>query len=297
MVEACLETATHYIDITGEIPVIEYLASLDGRARQSGVMISPGMGFDVVPGDCLARHLHAEIPTATHLSLAFEAKVRPSRGTLRSAIRRAHRPGLVRENGELKEIPAASLTREIDFGAGPRRCVAIPWGDLATAHRSTGIANIVTYMSAPRSLFLLLKFSRFLKPLLARAWLRRQLSRMAGLMPSGPDGHQRRRGKTRFWGQVQDHQGRTAEARIEALEAYTLTVEATLAAVGEVLAGEVTPGFMTPAMAFGEDFVTRLPGVRWCLRGWIADPQLACRVAGRPVEARSSKSTAVSIRR
>lgn len=263
MAQACLETGTHYVDITGEILVIEYLAGLDDRARQVGVLFSPGMGFDVVPGDCIARTLQLELPTATQLSLGFEASVRPSRGTMRSAILRAHQAGLVRQEGELQEIRAGSLSREIDFGGGPRHAVAIPWGDLAAAYHSTGIRNIITYMAAPSALVHLLTLSQLLKPLMARRWIRRQISRIVRLLPSGPDEGQRERGHTRYWGQVQDPKGRAVEARMGAPEAYTLTVEAVLAAATRVLAGEAEPGFNTPAMAFGEDFVTSLPGVSW----------------------------------
>ena len=63
MVEACLRNKKHYTDITGEISVFESMAALDDRAKASEVMIMPGVGFDVVPSDCLALHLKNRLPS------------------------------------------------------------------------------------------------------------------------------------------------------------------------------------------------------------------------------------------
>src|SRR5262245_43200382 len=57
MSDACLRARAHYLDITGEIAVFEGLATRDAEARKAGVMLLPGVGFDVVPSDCLAAHL------------------------------------------------------------------------------------------------------------------------------------------------------------------------------------------------------------------------------------------------
>ena len=69
MVEACLRNKKHYTDITGEIAVFEACAERDKQAHDAGVMLMPGVGFDVVPSDCLAKHLKDRLPTATHLTL------------------------------------------------------------------------------------------------------------------------------------------------------------------------------------------------------------------------------------
>ncbi len=57
MVYACLRNKVHYLDITGEIDVFEWIASQDALARKAGIVLMPGTGFDVVPTDCLAAHL------------------------------------------------------------------------------------------------------------------------------------------------------------------------------------------------------------------------------------------------
>ena len=54
MIDACLLAHTHYLDITGEVPVFEMVATYDAVAQMANVMLLPGVGFDVVPTDCLA---------------------------------------------------------------------------------------------------------------------------------------------------------------------------------------------------------------------------------------------------
>src|SRR5258705_8132497 len=71
VVESCLRTATHYLDITGEINVFESTARHDAAAADRNIMLLPGVGFDVVPSDCLALHLKQRLPSATQLTLAI----------------------------------------------------------------------------------------------------------------------------------------------------------------------------------------------------------------------------------
>ena len=54
MIEACMITGTHYIDLNGDSGVFEMLQSYHQQAIEKNIMILPGAGFDVVPTDCLA---------------------------------------------------------------------------------------------------------------------------------------------------------------------------------------------------------------------------------------------------
>jgi len=257
MVDACLRTATHYLDITGEL--IEHIALVerDAAARAAGVMLLPSVGFDVVPSDCLALHLKRRLPTATHLKLAFQSVGGWSRGTLISAADTADRPGMVRRDGELVRVRAAWKTLDVDFGAGPVRCVTIPWGDLATAYCSTGIPNIETYMALPGPGRLGLKMAGLFGSPLGK----RVLSKLVRLFPTGPGEAQRAAGYSLLWGEVTDGAGRRAAARMRTPHAYSVTALAALAAVERVLAGDVHPGYQTPARAYGPDFALTIPGV------------------------------------
>jgi short subunit dehydrogenase-like uncharacterized protein len=54
---ACLRAGVHYLDVTGEVRVIDALAGSDAEARRRGVMVMPAVGFDVAASDCLALHV------------------------------------------------------------------------------------------------------------------------------------------------------------------------------------------------------------------------------------------------
>src|SRR5581483_8285688 len=133
MVDACLRRGVHYLDITGEVDVFEACAARSDEARARNVMIMPGVGFDVVPTDCLAAHLKRSLPTATTLTLGFQSLAKLSRGTATTMVEHVADGGLVRKDGVLTNVPAAHKTRTIDFGRGPAKAICIPWGDVSTA--------------------------------------------------------------------------------------------------------------------------------------------------------------------
>jgi short subunit dehydrogenase-like uncharacterized protein len=261
LADACLAAGVHYLDITGEAAVFEALAARDTEARAAGVVLLPGVGFDVVPSDCLAAHLKGRLPTATRLALAFRSAGRLSRGTALTALERAADGGLVREHGALKRVPAAWKTRRIDFGGGPVKAITIPWGDVATAYYSTGIPNVEVYLAARWGLRAGARLSRYLGWLLRSKWVQARLRRRILAGPPGPTEAERRANRCAFWGEVTDPAGRAAVARQQTPDGYDLTAQSSLAAVARVLGGSVTAGFRTPAMAFGPDFVLDLPGV------------------------------------
>jgi len=261
MAEACLHTRTHYLDITGEVTVFEALAARDGEARDAGIVVLPGSGFDVVPTDCLAVHLKGRLPSARRLALGFEALGRVSHGTALTALEGMGRGGLVRRDGVLTPVPSAWRTRTIDFGRGPRKAITIPWGDVSTAWHSTGIPQIEVYMAAPWPLRLFSRASRALGPLVSAGWSQRLLRQQVLAGPRGPSPTERQRGRAWVWGEAEDDRGRRAVSRLRTPEAYTFTARASLAALERVLAGEAPEGFQTPASAFGPDFVLGIEGV------------------------------------
>jgi short subunit dehydrogenase-like uncharacterized protein len=261
MADACLQSGVHYLDITGEVVVFESLAARDAEAKAAGVMLLPGAGFDVVPSDCLAAHLKRRLPSATFLNLGFQALGRISRGTATTMIENLHRGGVVRQGGKLRRVPAAWKMRLIDFGGGPVKAITIPWGDVSTAYHSTGIPNIEVYTAAPFGMRLLARASRGLGWLLGSAPVQRFLKRRIRAGPPGPTDEERVRGRTLLWGEATDATGKKVVSRIQGPDGYTLTVEAALAIVERVLAGQATPGFQTPALTYGADFVLGLGGI------------------------------------
>jgi short subunit dehydrogenase-like uncharacterized protein len=261
MAEACLRTGVHYLDITGEIAVFEALAARDQEARSAGVTLLPGVGFDVVPSDCLALHLKERLPSATSLTLAFQTRGAISRGTALTAVEGLGEPGCVRRNGVLTSVPGAWKTREVEFGGGPRPAVTIPWGDVSTAWYTTGIGNIEVYIALPGNVVRVLRRTRPLGWLLGSAPIRAVLSALVRARLTGPSEQVRRAGETIVWGEVADAAGRRVAARLHGPEGYTFTAHAAVRAVERILGGGVKPGFMTPGKAFGADFALAIPGV------------------------------------
>jgi short subunit dehydrogenase-like uncharacterized protein len=261
MAEACIRCGVHYLDITGEISVFEELAARDAEAKSAGVMLLPGVGFDVVPSDCLAAHLKRRLPTATALSLGFQAIGRFSRGTATTMVENLAKGGMIRRGGKLTRVPTAWRTRTIDFGRGPVRAMTIPWGDVSTAYRSTGIPDIEVYTAAAFSQVVVARLLRLCGWAVASRLVQNYLKGRIKAGPAGPTDEERARGESLLWGEATDAHGGRVESRIRGPEGYTLTASSAVAVIARVLKGEAPPGFQTPSLAYGADFVLMLPGV------------------------------------
>lgn len=263
MVDACLRRGAHYLDVTGELQVFEAIAARDAEATARGVTLLPGVGFDVVPSDCLAAHLARRLPTATHLTLAFNGLGKVSRGTATTMAENLGVGAAVRRDGRIVRVPAAWHTRHVDFGEGrPALVVTIPWGDVSTAWHSTGIPNVEVLMAVKPAQRRGLLLSRYIGWVFALPPVRRRLVAQARARPAGPDESTRARGASRFWGEARDAAGRTVVSRLRGPDGYTLTARTAVASARRVLAGSVARGFQTPSRAFGPDFILEQEGVR-----------------------------------
>ncbi len=263
LAEACIRTQTHYLDLAGEVPEFQTLATRDTQAQTAGVMLLPGVGFGVVPSDCLALHLKSRLPSATTLSIAFHAIGGVSRGTLTTTLKDLPSPGVERREGKLIPIRAGRETRRIDFGQGPLQAVTNPWrGDIFTAYYSTNIPNIKTYTVYPGALRGLMRVSGLLKGVLNSNGFQTFLKRQMQNQPAGPSEQERIHGSTVLWGEVTNPYGQKAVSRLVGPEAYNFTVMTALAIVERVLEGHIQPGFHTPAQVYGADFVVNMPNVK-----------------------------------
>jgi short subunit dehydrogenase-like uncharacterized protein len=265
MMETCLRTRTHYLDITGEIAVFERAATYDAVAKMAGIMMLPGVGFDVVPTDCLAAQLKSQLPSATHLTLAFRGLGRASRGTTLTALESIVTGGMIRREERLVPVPSGWKTRRVDFGdgRGPISTITIPWGDVATAYYSTGIPNIEVYIALKPRLIFLLKVGRYLKWLIKSAPVQRFLATQINALPPGPTVEQREHSTSYVWGEVRHDAGQTVTARFKTLDGYSLTVLTALACVEKTLGGHAPIGFQTPAKAYGPQLMLDRPDVTW----------------------------------
>jgi short subunit dehydrogenase-like uncharacterized protein len=262
MAEACLVTRRHYLDISGEIPGFEALAQMDEDAKRAEVMLLPGVGFDVVPTDCLAMHLKKRLLSATHLRLYIRGvRGGVSRGTARSAIENMQRGGMIRRDKELVQVPPAWQIVEVDFGRGPVKVVSIGWGDVSTAYHSTGIPNIQTYMAFPAFAIQALRALRVIGPLLYTNPVKGLLKQALRLMRRGPTEERRQNGLSLIVGEAFDDSGGSVSSRLKTPEAYNLTAQTSVEIMARILNGDLKPGFQTPSLAYGPDFILGFEGV------------------------------------
>jgi short subunit dehydrogenase-like uncharacterized protein len=263
MAEACLRTKRHYVDISGEIPGFEALASRDAQAKEAGVMLLPGAGFDVVPSDCLAAHLKQRLPSARHFRLFLRGVgAGVSRGTAKSAVENMHRQGLIRRDGELVQVPPAWNVRERDFGSGYTKVVSVGWGDVSTAYYSTGIPNIETYFAFPPSAINFLRFMRVIGPLMYNQLTKAVLKLFLDLFWKGPTEERRKRASAIFIGEVIAQHGERAVSKLVTPEGYTCTALTTVEIMKHILRDDFKPGFQTPSLAYGPNFIMQFEGVR-----------------------------------
>lgn len=258
---ACLKAGKHYLDITGELNVFEALHNRDEEARRAGVTLLPGVGFDVVPSDCLAAHLKRRMPEAKRLMLGLVNTGAPSRGTAITMLENVYQGGAVRQGGRITQVPVAWKSRKFDYGREPSQSIIINWGDVSTAFYSTGIPDIEVYAAFVTPARIMMRLGRYLGPILASGPVQRLLKKQVMAGPPGPDAEARARGWSVLVGEVEDGAGRKVSSRLNCPDPYVLTIRTALLAIQRVLDGKAQPGFMTPSLAFGPDFVLEAEGV------------------------------------
>jgi len=264
MAEACIRTKRHYVDISGEIEGFEALAKLSDEAKQAGIMLLPGGGFDVVPSDCLAAHLKQRLPTATHFRLFIRGiGGGVSRGTALSGIENMHRQGRIRKDGKITQVPPAWQVLEQDFGRGPRKTVSIGWGDVSTAYYSTGVPNIETHFAVRTSAINILRLTRIIGPLLYTRLVRNILQWIIRTVnPHGPSRQRNETGFTIMVGEMRDvNADQVVRTKLRVPEGYWLTMLTTIDVMKRILSDNYKTGFQTPSLAYDPDFILGFDGV------------------------------------
>lgn len=259
MLDACLRTGTHYLDITGEIDVFEAAAARDEAAKAAKIMVLPGCGFDVVPSDCLAAHMKRRMPDATELTIAIAGLGGLSRGTAKSGIEGVGKGIRLRKDGKI--VRARPVPRRmLNIGGGPKEFVGMPWGDVSTAYHSTGIPNITVLFQSSPQLEQMAKLGMFGRWFASRSFMQSRLKRQAELASEGPSEAERRAGHSLLMGEARNEAGEKVTTLMRTPEGYTLTAMTSLEIVTRVLAGDWKPGFQTPSLVYGPDFILEFDG-------------------------------------
>lgn len=254
MIEACIAAGTHYLDITGEVDVYEGLAAREEQARQAGVMVMPAVGFDMVPGDCLALMLKDALPDAVSLDIAYSFDGTITRGSIRSALAAFSPDAKVRRRGELVRLPAPA-TRKFDFGPGASGqgavdCYSNTFGDISIGWRTTRIPDVTAWLHLTEAF--------------------QKLATLSGeadilKLPEGPPEDELRTHRAFLVGEVRNAAGAVRSARMITPQVYAATFPLAADIARRVHEGSIKPGFQTPAGMFGKDYILGFDGcgVEW----------------------------------
>ncbi|MCW1971123.1 MAG: saccharopine dehydrogenase NADP-binding domain-containing protein [Anaerolineae bacterium] len=255
LVQACIQAQVHYLDLAGEYTFFDWLAQFDTAAQTAGVMLMPGVGFVIAATDCMAAHLAQQLPTATHLALAYRVDGAPSRGTALGALQHLGQWGALRRAGALVPARLAEADCAIhhaDFGVGNQSLAYNAWsGDLVAAYRHTGIANIESYLAFPSPP--LLRLLDRVGHGSALQWLLNVIIRQ--VLPAGPSAAQRQTGQAAVWGKAWVNGGPAVSACWATAEAYEFTAVIAAIIAQRVITGDVRAGFQSPASAYGAGLI------------------------------------------
>lgn len=259
MMQACIASHTHYLDITGEIDVFEHAQSLHKQAEAADVVVCPGVGFDVIPTDCVAAALKEALPDAHELSLGFDSRSGMSPGTAKTSVEGMAMGGKIRANGRLESVPLAYEVRHINFGNGEKSAMTIPWGDVSTAYHSTGIPNVRVFIPGSEKMIKSAKFANNIRFALSWNWVQNFLKKRIDKSVKGPNQQTRDKQPTYVWGEARNQQGDIKTARIKVDNGYSLTITGSLSVVEYLLSNQVSGGAYTPSKLVGSHLIAELP--------------------------------------
>jgi short subunit dehydrogenase-like uncharacterized protein len=227
LAEACLNSETHYLDISNELQVFRTLYELDQRAKNSDVSIIPGVGFGVVATNCLALHVSETVGGAEHLEVATRiASAQPGPGAAATMQENLPYGGWIRQAGHLVPQELFTGVTTIEFPDGPCQAMPVPTGDLEAAFDATGAPSVVAYAASSP-------------------------------VPNPPESDVEGTGpptqRSFGWARATGSDGSTATALLQTGDSYSFTPAASIRAVEETLTGS-RRGALSPAAAFGADF-------------------------------------------
>ncbi|KAH6649054.1 hypothetical protein BKA67DRAFT_594348 [Truncatella angustata] len=222
LIAACIQNVVHYLDISAELDSYKVAQKNGHEAKEANVMLMPGCGGSVVMLGCLAGKVVERVKNPSRIDLSLYVAGSMSRGSAISASENMAAECFQRLNGQLVKHDTTSII-ELDFDNGQgtvaNHPVTLP--DLITVWKSTKVRNIRTFVHAA----------------------------------DGPTEEQREATPYHAAVSVTAESGTVSHAVLHTVNGYTFTGLASAEIAGKVLAGIVQPGFQTPTLVFGNDFV------------------------------------------
>ncbi|TVR82225.1 MAG: hypothetical protein EA412_01785 [Chitinophagaceae bacterium] len=262
VIKACLDHSIHYTDITGEWTVMEALAAFHQEAVEKNIVVMPGVGFDVVPTDCLALKLSGMISNPEKLILGFAGMNKASRGTLKSAVYHADKGNYIRLGGKIQKIPFKNTNECIEINKRKFNLINIPWGDIFTAYYTTNIQNIEVQTSVSKKAIKYISSINLLKHIFKIGLLKNlAINYINNKLPEGPEESDKKDSVTYVFGKVTNSNGESADLCWSTPDGYTLTVMTSLKIIEFILNDPKISGFKTPAGAYGFEWFLNLENI------------------------------------
>lgn len=255
LIEACIETKTHYVDLAGEYPDMIEIYNLHDKAIANGVMLMPGAGFNVAPSDIAGLIASTSLPNATKLSLGFATFGNASRGTIKSVLRLATETGYSRLAGKL--VASSNASAKHSFFAEGKEYILVNtpiMGDTITSFMSTNIPEITSYAHYP---WILVQFMKG-----RMTWLRKFLINYTHwFFPLGPTENELKTQHSFTWAEAENKHGDKLVVTIKGPQPYIFTVKILGNIIQQLAGGNINKGF-TPPSFYGRKLIESIDGVQ-----------------------------------
>jgi short subunit dehydrogenase-like uncharacterized protein len=259
VVRAAVETATAYLDTTGEQPFMRSVFDVHGpAAEEAGVPLVTAMGFDYMPGDMIAALTAAGMGPLDDISFAYSVRsFGPSRGTASSALGQIAGGDVEWRDGHL--VPGDASVRRASHRFPPpvglQRMTRYPAGEHITVPRHVDTANVHTTLTAATSaghprLAPLAAVTMPVIQRLVRTRARGAFDRAIARLPEGPSPENRARSRFTIDCQARGG-GKARRGLIEGRDVYGLTAASTVEAALQLASdGGRVSGALAPSQAF-----------------------------------------------
>jgi len=202
VVEAAVETGTHYLDTTGEQGFMRMVFDRYGeRAATKGAALVSGMGFDYLPGDLIAALTAEGMGPLEEIVVAYCVHgFAPTHGTALSGLEIMRGGDVVWSNGDWRPAPRSADGGRFRFPEpiGEQRMLRYPAGEQITVPRHVETAKVRTLLNGmvPPRLMPLAVISSPLLGLTMRTPLRTAMGALIRRLPAAPSEEDRK--KARF---------------------------------------------------------------------------------------------------
>lgn len=279
VVEACLESGTHYLDITGEPEFLNRCFVRHGNeAEEKGVTIVNACGFDSIPADfatwLAVKKLPADVPKSVRCYVSTNASF--SGGTLTTVVHSVNNKNSGKRQDVVrypKHPDSPKIDRGIQFSERfGKWALPMPVADIHIVRRSAmrlpevyggafsyaqfllarSFGAMVSLVSRVMVLFTFIRFAWF------RNWLFRKFS-----PGTGPSPEKRARSVFSVTAVAETVDGRASSVTISGGdpgydETAKLFSESAFCLLQKSRAGTLKSGVLTPVEALGEELLIRL---------------------------------------